>query len=346
LSVTRLQYPAGFFDGVSAQRQQVEVTIAAAGLLITKPDASTVWWPSEEIEVTDRGQPVRLCRKGRPPQELIINEAGFLEAARLGRESGESSLAAKIVALLAILVALVWSLYQFVLPAIGERIAASVPVELEERFGRAVADRFAPPDSRIEDPRAQEAVEEIGRLLRAELGRTRYQFRFYIADDPMVNAFAAPGGHVVIFRGLIKMTRSPHELAAVMAHEMQHVRMRHVTRALLRTLGIRALMSFIAGDTSGLVFDVAALAGDMHFRRNDEEHADREAMRLIQRAGFDDRAMVKIYRRMARETADAPGPLQYLSTHPEMESRVETIEKMARGGAPRALLPGRKWPPL
>ncbi len=98
---------------------------------------------------------------------------------------------------------------------------------------------------------------------------SRYQYKFHVALDKSVNAFAMPGGFVVVHTGLIQLAESPEELAGVLAHEIQHVEQRHSLRAMAQSLGLYAVLSLLVGDTSGL----ASLGGDLlklKFSRNHE----------------------------------------------------------------------------
>jgi Zn-dependent protease with chaperone function len=73
-----------------------------------------------------------------------------------------------------------------------------------------------------------------------------YHVRLLVADSPVVNAFAAPGGRIVVFRGLLEKTGRPEELAGVLAHEMQHVVLRHPLEAILRQISLRALAAVLS----------------------------------------------------------------------------------------------------
>ena len=76
-------------------------------------------------------------------------------------------------------------------------------------------------------------IDELVLTLTKALPSNPYAFRVSVVDSPVVNAFAAPGGYIVIYKGLLKYTKSPEELAGVLAHEIEHVIHRHVTRMLL-----------------------------------------------------------------------------------------------------------------
>jgi predicted Zn-dependent protease len=161
-----------------------------------------------------------------------------------------------------------------------------------------------------------------------------------VVDEPAVNALAAPGGYVVVYRGLLERTASPDELAGVLAHELQHVVLRHSMRGLLREMGTSAAIGLIFGDTSGLA-GLAGELGSLRYQRADEDEADNKGIELMVRAGFEPRAMITMFEKLERESNELPGVLQYLSTHPATRERVARLEERARDLRPshRAAVP-------
>ena len=111
-----------------------------------------------------------------------------------------------------------------------------------------------------------------------------------VIDSDTVNAFAAPGGQIGIFRGLIDEARSPAELAGVLAHEMGHVIKRHPSEAMVRSAGYSILVAALVGDTSSAM-QIAARTGEtllnLAHSRSAEAEADRTAELMLNRAGYD-----------------------------------------------------------
>jgi predicted Zn-dependent protease len=208
---------------------------------------------------------------------------------------------------------------------IEDAIAELIPAGIEEQLGRATMTQLAVPTQLCSSEPIKRPVDEIVERLSGALNRNEYTFRVSILDDPTVNAFAVPGGYIVLFRGLVERTESPDELAGVLAHEMQHVTQRHSLKGMIRAAGIVSLLSLITGDTSA----IAAAAGQLthlSFQRADEEDADREGMRVLQRARLDAAGMVHMYQKLGQEAPDIVGPARYLSTHPQTADRVEKLK--------------------
>ena len=133
-------------------------------------------------------------------------------------------------------------------------------------------------------------LREIVDTLSASLPEQPYKFQIIVMDTPEVNAFAAPGGSIVVFRGLLEKVQTAEELAGILAHEMQHILHRHSTRMLLEHVSLGLLLGVIMGDANSAMKigkEGAGLLGALHYGRQFEEQADAEGMRLILAAGID-----------------------------------------------------------
>jgi predicted Zn-dependent protease len=217
--------------------------------------------------------------------------------------------------------------YFWALPAVGGLLALRIPVAWERDLGDAVADELAPAHAVCDDPRLVGTIDGIVARLASGLTERPYEFRVSVVDDTLVNAFAAPGGRIVVMRGLLEVSETPEELAGVLAHEMQHVQLRHGTRAVLRQLPVQAV-SAVLGGGEGTAALVGTL-GVLRYARGDESEADREGMRLLLDTGIDPRGMIDFFETLDAQTgANAPA-LTYLSTHPATEERRARLAEMA-----------------
>lgn len=169
-----------------------------------------------------------------------------------------------------------------------------------------------------------------------------------VVNDPIVNALAAPGGYILVFRGLLERTRSPEELAGVLAHEFQHILKRHATRALLQNVSSGLLVAALMGDASGVMafgLESAQTLGTLRYSRQNEEEADTEGMRLLIQAGIDPAGMIAFFEVLQRGDRRGPTISQYLSTHPQTQERLERLRSLAAQSQvkPVELLPDYDW---
>jgi predicted Zn-dependent protease len=214
-----------------------------------------------------------------------------------------------------------------------------------------VVEQLAPPEARCDDPALTHRLDEILAALTAPLPRSPYTFRVVVADDPAFNALAAPGGHIVVFRGLLQKTRTPEELAGVLAHEAQHVLRRHTTRALIQHASVGLLLAALTGDASGAMafgLESARTIGFLQYSRRHETEADEEGLRMVAAAGIDPAGMIAFFETLSEEAADLPGMLKYLSTHPSTAERIERLHALAANAdrGPATPLPHDDWPAL
>lgn len=219
--------------------------------------------------------------------------------------------------------------------AVVDWAAEHVPVEVEEKLGESALAELKRSGKLIEDGAALDAVRQIGERLTAG---SRYRYHWAVLDDDSINAFAAPGGQVVVHRGLIAAAKTPEELAGVLAHEVQHIEQRHTLKSMINGLGVAALATVALGDVSAMAGVLAYQIGTLSFSRELEAEADRLGLAALVRADIAPDGMARFFRTMAREAPQMP--IALLSSHPATDDRIDAIE------AGISALPVRVYPPL
>jgi len=167
---------------------------------------------------------------------------------------------------------------------------------------------------------------------------------------PIVNAFAAPGGSVVIFRGLLQRTDSPEQLAGVLAHEFQHVLQRHSTRAIIQHTSSGLLIAALTGDVTGPLaygLEAARVLGHLRYSREAETEADTEGLKMLLAARVDPAGMIAFFE-PPKDTAgqdEESAADKYLSSHPSDRDRKATLTALATTNPiqPVKLLPSGNW---
>jgi predicted Zn-dependent protease len=226
-----------------------------------------------------------------------------------------------------------------------------VPVAWEEALGRSAVSYLAPPERRCGDPALGAAMDAIVARLLAAGPPSPYTMRVYVVNRPVVNALAAPGGHVVIFHGLLERTSTPEELAGVVAHELQHILRRHTTRAVIQDVGTGLLLMALTGDVTGPLaygLQTARALGELRYSRRAEDEADVEGMKMLLAARVDPAGMIAFFEKIQKEEGAQPKALTYLSSHPMPEERIARLKSLAASasGLAEPLLRGEDWPAL
>lgn len=349
-----------YLDGRTATRQRVSIGVTATGLDVALEGGATLRWPFPEVRQTQgfyAGEQVRLERGGPFPEILLVEDPAFLGALHdaapgLGRsfhDPRRRRARVQLTALAALaVVGVAAALYVWGIPAAAGELAARVPVAWEERLGQAAVAHLAPPESRCVDAEREAAIGAIvGRLL-ATRPRTPYTFRVIVVNHRAINALALPGGQIVLLRGLVEQTRTPEELAGVLAHEIQHILKRHATQRLLQHASMGLMLAAVSGDISGVMafgLESARVLGALQYSRRNETEADIEGLRLLLDAGVDPAGMIAFFENLRAEEHRLPSPPSYLSSHPPAEDRAETLKRLAAAAPHHStpLLPGRDW---
>jgi predicted Zn-dependent protease len=170
------------------------------------------------------------------------------------------------------------------------------------------------------------AVEEITSRLVEQIPDNPYTFRVTVVKSDVVNAFALPGGYIVVFTGLMKKADSGEEVAGVMGHELTHVLKRHGLERIVKQLGLMAVVAILVGDQQGLVGLVKQIGVELltlKFGRGQETEADLTGLQLLHRAKIDPSGMIRFFERLSEKEE---GRTEWLSTHPMSRGRAERLK--------------------
>ena len=178
-------------------------------------------------------------------------------------------------------------------------------------------------------------------------GNQPYDLRIYIWSEKEVNALALPGGAMLISQGLLNEAESPEELAGVIAHEIQHVLLRHSTRGIIRNLTQSMLLTLFVGDVNATMEKVVNLVSTLEtlgLSREMEVEADRKGMELILAANIDPHGMIRIFEKLTQNESSQEEEIKnkavsrkkdteffsYFSTHPSSKNRILNLKKQMK----------------
>ncbi len=155
---------------------------------------------------------------------------------------------------------------------------------------------------------------------------------YIIGDDNVLNAFAAPGGYIYVYTGLIKYLDKEDDLSGVLGHEIAHADLRHSTRQLEKMYGLSFLLSIVAGENSGQMTQIAgqiagSLAG-LSFSRAHESEADEQSVVYLAKTEYQCNGAYSFFQKLLDNNQDSGTP-EFLSTHPDPADRVDEINEKA-----------------
>ena len=162
--------------------------------------------------------------------------------------------------------------------------------------------------------------------LTAQIQNNPYKFEVTVVKSDVINAFALPGGYVVVFTGLMKKAVSGEEVAGVLSHELNHVLQRHGLERIVKSLGIMTVAAIVFGNQQGLIGMMKQLGVELFtlkFGREQETEADLTGLQLLQRAKIDPSGMITFFERLSEKDE---GRMEWLSTHPMSAARAERLK--------------------
>ncbi|UCH74494.1 MAG: M48 family metallopeptidase [Rhodospirillales bacterium] len=349
-----------YADGETATVHSVRLVLGADGIEIHgAAGAPMAVWRYDDLRIVEppvAGRPVRLKNLQRDLARLeIADHAVFDEIRQLAPEirniGARDPVARRHVAFWIAAMLVLFGGGWLALANSAPLIAAMMPMSMEERMGRTAIEQVTlmfggwkgSDELTCRDAAGLRALEALtGRLEAAD--RSEYSFKVRVIDIPIPNAFAAPGGYIVIFDGLLDLAETPDEVAGVLAHEMTHVTRRHATTNMVRSIGLQAfIIPLLTGGamTSDVLTGIGQMAVQASYTREAEADADKGAVELMNRAGLKAASFTELLLRIEahfgrRDETDAErdgdGAFSIpdmLSTHPSTPDRA----RLARAAA-------------
>ncbi|MBW2310002.1 MAG: M48 family metalloprotease [Deltaproteobacteria bacterium] len=221
---------------------------------------------------------------------------------------------------------------------LGAYLTAEEETELGEQFLASIKSQY----ELVDYPYLNQYINDLGTHIGRHIEVPYFSLNFYVVNEHIINAFAAPGGHVFIFSDLVIMLDDIDELACILAHELGHVSARHLAARIERSkrIGMATMAGVLAGILVGgkaaepLVTGslAAGVQAELGYSREDERQADQIGFRLADTSGFDPSGMVTVLKKIQREHwYGGNGIPPYLQTHPGAPERMANIEAMLQG---------------
>jgi predicted Zn-dependent protease len=219
-------------------------------------------------------------------------------------------------------------------PATGERQLSFIGEAQEIEMGREADQQVQASLGLVDDQELQGYVARIGKELAASSERPELPWSFEVVDDPVVNAFALPGGFIYVTRGILAHFQTEAELAGVLGHEIGHVTARHsvnqMSRQQLQQIGL-GVGSILSEDVARYGDLVAAGLGllNLKYSRGDETQADELGVRYMTRTRYDAGALVGVFQMLAAVSGGEGGRVpEWQLTHPYPENREAHIQEV------------------
>jgi predicted Zn-dependent protease len=223
-------------------------------------------------------------------------------------------------------------------------LAQQVPIEWEQQLGSSLFEQIRSTGKFIDTSEYQEKLARVSERLIKAVPTAGYTFQFHVQLDTNLNAFALPGGYVVVNTGLLDAAKRPEEIAGVLAHELAHVTLRHGFRKIIDAAGLSLTVHLLLGDATGVTAVIAngsQLLLRQKYSRDFEREADDQGWDYLLAAQIDPRGMIDFFEQLraveSESGQDRMNSLSWLNTHPATKERIEHLEAKWKTNQVRAV---------
>lgn len=345
-----MAYSAKYFDGQTSKPQLVEVMFSSSNVTIRIVEKNiNKYWKLDACTIDSFNSSKKLIVKyGSFPFESLefegrgVNQAAsyFHQNSSLIEKSYDKIFGASafnlIVGGFATMAFVVFAYLKWFSPWIGTQAVKIIPKEMEVAIGKDVFNRLTSFNDINEEKSA--LLMEFYELCQFE---SEYPVEIHFVDDEIVNAFAAPGGQIVIFQGIIDEMKCWDELAGLMGHELAHVNQRHSFKILARTLSSYIILSVLTGDvagTSGIILENINQINQLANSRSFEKEADVIGLSYLKKSKIRPEAMRDLFMRLLESSEISEeldekfekysSKLEILSSHPLSKNRIAYIDEI------------------
>ena len=320
----RLRFHGDLLRIEGAGTQDVHAEALEVSVIGFNDDTLQLAWQKDDgthaVTVTDRVAQRALAESA--PPAVVRKFRGGRASIRYHRGKWNTVIGSLVA--VALLVVVAWWQSE----AITAWMAGRVSMETEVAIGEHALAQLETESELTQEGLAATTVAEIGRRLTVG---SRYTYRWYVSNDKEVNAFALPGGIIVVNAGLIAKAASADELAGVLAHEIQHVEQRHTLQQMIHAAGWAAVLAVVLGDVSAITAIVVHQLGNLRNSRHLEAQADAEGLKALAHAGIPVEGMASMFRRLQAEEEKRGGDVpSLLSSHPATAERIAELERLSK----------------
>lgn len=339
---------ADYMDGETARVQRASVTVMqdeyGEDLVLRLPDGGEVTWPLTELRtIPDQAADgtIVLGLAGQDasehPARIVIEDELFAKALRktcpnLKRRHKDPNILKRLAMLSTGAIASVALIVFVLVPIMADQLAVMLPAKGEKALGDSTFEQISMSLSAnsqfglasCQAPAGAAALDKM--MDRLNPGTDfPYDITLHVLNHSMINAFALPGGHIVLFRGLLQNADSAEEIAGIIGHEMGHVEHRDPTRLALRSAGSVGVLGLLLGDFAGgaAVLFLTEKLIQAQYSRGAEAASDVYAHELLAKVGMPSAPMGDFFLRLMEMSGGDEGLLSHLASHPDLQGRYD-----------------------
>jgi Zn-dependent protease with chaperone function len=319
-------FKARYSRSDSLQHLQVDIYINAHELGIVVENKPTMHFASTSIQVIEHkahSLSIQILADGIL-HTLEITDRHFIHlfevyTNRATPKPSRTKLIGWVAAITLLFIGSIWLFFAVLVPSFSGWLSGLVPVSYEQKLGKLLKDGMI--SNQQIDSTATKHINQYFQLLHPE---SPYTAEITVVESDVMNAFALPGGYIVVYTGLLDSLPSHEALAGLLAHEFGHVHLRHSTRNIFRSLAGYVIISLITGDMGGfaaIILQQAEQLQSLGYSRKLEQEADQFALQLLHNNQLSINGMIGLFELLKSSSQEAPG--EWLSTHPDLQKRID-----------------------
>ncbi|MCS6989181.1 MAG: M48 family metallopeptidase [Chloroherpetonaceae bacterium] len=231
---------------------------------------------------------------------------------------------------------------------LSSEIAKLIPVETEAEFGKAFFQQSISQANVNKDSVTTAVLKKCAKIVEGFSNGRAYAFHIVIVEDSIKNAFALPGGYIVVYRGILDLMENQDEFFGLLGHECGHVYLQHGFKRVIRSSLIALTVAMIFGDAGGIsaiLLDNGKALLNLAYDRSEESAADEFGFDALAKAGADTYGIVSLFEKLDKASGNLQMPA-FLSTHPNPKARVKELMKKSPKKSNKKFLTDAEWQAL
>jgi beta-barrel assembly-enhancing protease len=326
-----------YFDGESTRPTKVEIKVTPLFVLVHLPGESeeVLKWEHDKIHTQEIPGSTKIAVNfgDFPYQSIEVEKEDLFDVvgvinplAPYLKASGKKVLSNTtrwLLSFLAIVVSMVLLVYFLLIPLATNIMVSLIPIQTEIELGKKMSESMLAAE-KVD----AEKSELLNRFYKSIKTTSKYPIRVSVVDSNVKNAFAVPGGQIVVYTGLLNEMKDYSELVALLGHEKAHVEERHSLQSLAKSLGLYVVISLIIQDVNGVmgvILENASNLQQLSYSREFENEADELGLELVLKNKVDPKGMIALFKHLKSD--DSTTPPEFLSTHPDVGNRIKRLEE-------------------
>lgn len=224
-------------------------------------------------------------------------------------------------------------------------IARLIPTEAEAEFGKAVFQQTISQASLNKDSATVAVLKKCATVVESFSNGKPYKFHIVIIEDSIKNAFALPGGYIVVYRGILNLMDNQDEFFGLLGHESGHVYLQHGFKRIIRSSLVALTFAMLFGDAGGftaILLENSKTLLNLAYDRSEETAADTFGFDALARAGVSTIGIVSLFEKLDQSHGEAK-LLAFLSTHPETKARIQELKRRLPKTSNKKFLSQEEW---